>query len=56
MNKINPYKKIIDLLKEKKINFTEIKHVPIYTMEDSVKATGLSLCRNRSKGFVIKIG
>ncbi len=63
MNQIDPYKKITDLLKAKKISFTEIKHIPIYTMNDSVKATGISaeigakslLLKSDEKYFLIVI-
>jgi hypothetical protein len=37
---MNPYEKIINLLKQNKIPYKEIEHEPVYTSEQTAKVRG----------------
>jgi len=50
---VNPYKKIINLLKENNIFYKETKHKPVYTSEQASKTRGISMNQG-AKSLLLK--
>lgn len=42
---LNPYQKIIDLLKSNKVAYSEFEHEPVYTSKEAAKVRGVSASR-----------
>jgi Ala-tRNA(Pro) deacylase len=59
---VDPYNKIISLLKEHNVSFEEVEHEPVYTSEQAAKVRGMSMASGAKslllktdKGFMLTI-